>query len=69
MDFFIFFGSPKEILDAYTDLTGKPEMPPVWSFGTWMSRISYFSQDEVYDIASNLRNYRIPADVIHLDTG
>lgn len=69
MDYFIFFGEPKEILDAYTDLTGKPEMPPVWSFGTWMSRISYFSQDEAYDIAANLRKHRIPSDVIHLDTG
>lgn len=69
MDYFFFFGEPKEILDAYTDLTGKPEMPPVWSFGTWMSRISYFSQAEAYDVAENLRKHQIPADVIHLDTG
>lgn len=69
MDFFIFFGKPKQILDAYTDITGKPEMPPLWSFGTWMSRITYLSQDEVYNVADNLRTYKIPADVIHIDTG
>lgn len=69
MDWFFFFGNPKEILDAYTDLTGKPEMPPLWSFGTWMSRITYFSQDEVMDVAANLRRHEIPADVIHIDTG
>ena len=69
MDFFIFLGTPKEILDAYTDLTGKAEMPPVWSFGTWMSRITYLAQDEVYDVAANLRSHRIPSDVIHIDTG
>lgn len=69
MDYFFFFGSPKEILQAYTDLVGHPELPPLWSFGTWMSRITYFSQEEGYDIAANLRKYRIPSDVIHFDTG
>ncbi|MBQ0096438.1 MAG: alpha-xylosidase, partial [Bacteroidales bacterium] len=69
MDFFIFFGSPKEILQSYTDLTGHPELPPLWSFGTWMSRITYLSQAEATDVAENLRKHRIPSDVIHLDTG
>ena len=69
MDFFIFFGEPKDILDEYTDVSGKSPMLPLWTFGTWMSRISYFSQEEGLDIAANLRKYKIPADVIHFDTG
>ena len=69
IDLFVFFGSPKEILDEYTNVTGKSPMPPLWSFGTWMSRITYFSQDEGLDIAKKLRQNRIPADVIHFDTG
>ena len=69
MDFFIFFGEPADILDQYTDITGKSPMLPLWTFGTWMSRISYFSQEEGLDIAANLRKHRIPADVIHFDTG
>ena len=68
-DLFVFFGSPKEILDEYTSVTGKSPMPPLWSFGTWMSRITYFSQDEGLDIARQLREHKIPADVIHFDTG
>ena len=44
-------------------------MLPLWSFGTWMSRITYFSQEEGLEIAKQLRNHRIPADVIHFDTG
>ena len=43
MDFFIFLGEPKDILNEYTDITGKSPMLPLWSFGTWMSRITYFS--------------------------
>ena len=69
MDFFVFFGEPKDILYEYTEITGKSPLPPLWSFGTWMSRITYFSQKEGLEIARQLREHRIPADVIHFDTG
>lgn len=68
-DLFIFLGTPKEILDEYTNLTGKAAMPPLWSFGLWMSRITYFSEADGRQVAANLRKNRIPADVIHFDTG
>lgn len=68
-DLFMFIGSPKEILNEYTNVTGKSPMPPLWSFGFWQSRITYSSEDEVRDIAAKLRQYKIPADVIHLDVG
>ena len=69
LDLFVFFGEPKDILDEYTDLVGKPGMPPLWSFGTWMSRITYFSEKEGYDVAANIRKNKNPCDVIHFDTG
>ena len=69
MDFFVFFGEPKDILDEYTNITGKSPMMPLWSFGTWMSRITYFSQQEGLEIARQLRAHKIPSDVIHFDTG
>lgn len=69
LDLFVFFGEPKDILDEYTDLVGKPGMPPLWSFGTWMSRITYFSEKEGYDVAANIRENKYPCDVIHFDTG
>ena len=69
LDMFLFWGTPKEILSEYTALSGRPEMPPLWSFGTWMSRISYFTEDEGREVAKQLRANKIPADVIHFDTG
>ena len=69
MDFFVFFGEPKDILYEYTEITGKSPMLPLWSFGTWMSRITYFSQEEGLEIAHQLRAHKIPSDVIHFDTG
>lgn len=69
LDLFIFLGNPKEILDEYTKVTGKSPMPPLWSFGLWMSRCTYKAEQEVRDIAAKLRDSRIPCDVLHLDTG
>ena len=69
LDLFVFFGAPKEVLSEYTALTGRSPVPPVWSFGFWMSRITYKSEQEVRDVAAKLRQYKIPTDVIHLDTG
>ena len=69
IDFFVFFGSPKDILNEYTNITGKSPMLPLWTFGTWMSRITYFSQEEGLEIARQLRQNKIPSDVIHFDTG
>jgi alpha-D-xyloside xylohydrolase len=68
-DLFIFLGEPKDILNEYTNLTGKAAMPPLWSFGFWMSRITYFSEAEGREVARKLRDNRIPCDVIHFDTG
>lgn len=69
LDLFVFIGTPKEILNEYTNVTGKSPLPPLWSFGYWQSRISYSAEDETRDIAAKLRQYKIPADVIHLDVG
>jgi len=68
LDYYLFIGSPQEILARYTDLTGKSRMPPRWSFGFWQSRISYRSAEEALDVARRNRAAGIPTDVLHLDT-
>ena len=69
LDLFIFLGEPKDILSEYTALTGRSPVPPLWSFGFWMSRITYNSEDQVRQVAQQLRAHQVPSDVIHLDTG
>jgi alpha-D-xyloside xylohydrolase len=69
LDLFVFLGEPKDVLSEYTTVTGRSPMPPLWSFGLWMSRITYKAEDEVRQVAAKLRDMRIPADVLHLDTG
>ncbi|MFI7275302.1 alpha-xylosidase [Streptomyces sp. NPDC049879] len=61
--------TPKEILDRYTALTGRPALPPAWSFGLWLS--TSFTTD--YDEATVTRFVRgmadrdIPLSVFHFD--
>ena len=70
IDAFIVGGeTPERILFHYRQLTGFPPMLPLWSFGIWMSRMTYFSADEVESICERLRDEDYPCDVIHLDTG
>ena len=70
IDVFLIGGdTPEEILRRYRMLTGFPPMLPRWSFGIWMSRMTYFSDQEVSGICDRLRKEHYPCDVIHLDTG
>jgi alpha-D-xyloside xylohydrolase len=70
LDLFVIGGGTVErVLYTYRRLTGFPPEVPVWSYGTWMSRMTYFSADEVREIASRLREGDFPCDVLHLDTG
>ena len=70
IDVFLIGGdTPEQVLRGYRQLTGFPSVPPLWSYGVWMSRMTYFSADEVEEICHRLREEHYPCDVIHLDTG
>ena len=55
------------IMRDYHRLTGKPAVPPDWSFGFWISRWGYRNRDEVMAVARRMREERVPCDVIHID--
>ncbi len=65
--FLLFADSPAEMLSKYTALTGRTELPPTWSYGMWMSRAIYKTADEILEVAQQLRERRIPCDVLTLD--
>jgi alpha-glucosidase len=56
-----------QVVNNYTLLTGKTNLPQLWTLGNQQSRWSYASEDEVRLIVENFKKYRIPLDVIHLD--
>ncbi|WP_413669716.1 glycoside hydrolase family 31 protein [Mucilaginibacter sp. Mucisp86] len=66
---YYFFGAQgvAKIIEDYTWLTGRMEMPPLWSLGYQQCRWSYMSADEILNIAQTFRKKQIPADVIYCD--
>jgi alpha-glucosidase len=68
IDYYLIYGpEPKQVLTAYAWLTGTPPLPPLWSFGYQQSRYSYETEARVREIATQLRQDRIPADAVYLD--
>ena len=64
---YLWCGSPAEILTRYQALTGPAAAPPAWSYGVWMSRWGYRTQDELLEVAHQLREHAVPVEVLHLD--
>ncbi|GMN08228.1 glycoside hydrolase family 31 protein [Croceitalea sp. MTPC5] len=68
MNYYFFYG-PKisQVVEAYTDLTGVPELPPLWALGFHQSKWSYYPEKKVKKIAATFRELKIPCDAIYLD--
>ncbi|KAF0105251.1 MAG: glycosyl hydrolase family protein [Chloroflexi bacterium] len=58
---------PFEIVKAFTDLTGKPKLPPTWMFGLWMSSNDWNSQAEVIKQLHETQKQGIPASVLVIE--
>jgi alpha-glucosidase len=68
LDYYFIYGpSPKQVVEGYAYLTGKPPLPPLWALGFQQSRYSYTPESQLRDIATRLRTDRIPSDVVYLD--
>ncbi len=65
--YFIMGQSIKDVVCGYSNLTGKMDMPPLWTLGYQQNRFSYFSVDEVLELMENFKNREIPIDTIYLD--
>lgn len=60
-------GSLSDVVHAYTTLTGRSKLPPVWSLGHQQSRWSYPDEETVRQLANEFRQRRIPCDGLVLD--
>ncbi len=66
----IFYGeTPADIIKAYTALTGRPALPPAWSFGLWLSTSFKPSYDEntTNQLIGGMQERNIPLRVFHFD--
>ena len=56
-----------DLIDNYTDLTGKQPLPPRWAFGNFSSRFGYHSQKEVEETVQKFKDEKIPLDAVIID--
>ncbi len=70
LDYFLINGpSMKEVLMRYTDLTGKPGLPPAWTFGLWLSTsfTTRYDEETVNRFVDGMLERGIPLKVFHFD--
>ncbi len=69
-ELYVFQGAGfKELLDLYTQVTGRPDLPPKWSFGLWFICRMQANDFELMSDARNFRDRDLPCDVIGLEPG
>jgi alpha-D-xyloside xylohydrolase len=70
LEYFVILGpTPKEVLERYTALTGRPALPPAWSFGLWLttSFTTSYDEDTVTRFIQGMADREIPLHVFHFD--
>ncbi|WP_052864144.1 alpha-xylosidase [Streptomyces niger] len=70
LEYYVVHGpTPKEILDRYTALTGRPALPPAWSFGLWLSTsfTTDYDEETVTRFVRGMAERDIPLGVFHFD--
>jgi alpha-D-xyloside xylohydrolase len=71
LEYFVIYGpTPLEVLRKYTALTGRPALPPAWSFGLWLTTSFTTSYDEqtVSSFVDGMAERDIPLSVFHFDS-
>jgi len=66
LDLFLFAAEPAEILNQYSQLTGRAGQPPLWAMGLWMTQPSGQSAGDLAALVQGLRARQLPLDVVRL---
>jgi len=65
--YFIYGPKMKDVVASYSDLTGTPDLPPLWALGYHQCKWSYYPESKVKEVANKFRELEIPCDAIYLD--
>ncbi|KAK7204564.1 glycosyl hydrolases family 31-domain-containing protein [Myxozyma melibiosi] len=67
--YLIYGPSPKQVVERYALLTGKPALPPTYSFGLWLSTsfTTTYDKDTVLSFVDGMTERGIKVSVFHYD--
>lgn len=65
--YFLYGGTPDNVLRSMRDLTGGVQMNALWTYGFWQSRERYQSQEELLEVVGKYRELKVPLDGIIQD--
>jgi alpha-D-xyloside xylohydrolase len=71
LSYLVIYGpTPAEVLRKYTALTGRPALPPSWSFGLWLttSFTTPYDEETVNKFVDGMAERDLPLSVFHFDT-
>jgi len=60
-------GDVAHVLDRYTELTGRPGLPPRWALGYHQSRWGYKTEADVREVVDGYQALELPLSAVHLD--
>ena len=70
LDYFVFYGrTAKDVIERYTALSGRPPLPPAWSFGLWLttSFVTQYDERTVSGFIEGMATRNLPLHVFHFD--
>ena len=70
LEYLVIYGpTPRQIIERYTALTGRPALPPAWSFGLWLSTsfTTNYDEETVTGFIDEMAKRDIPMHVFHFD--
>lgn len=65
--YYLIAGELPQLIEQFTQLTGRPEMPPVWSLGYHQSRWGYKNEADIREVVAGFEANQMPLSAIHLD--
>jgi alpha-glucosidase len=68
LNYYFFAGpDPKNVIEEYTALVGRPPLPPLWSLGYQQCRYTYYPESRAREVVGLFRQKKIPADAVYFD--
>jgi alpha-glucosidase len=65
--YYLSAGPVPSLIERYTELTGRHDLPPLWMLGYQQSRWSYMSEARIRKLGDDFESHHVPCDALYMD--